>query len=422
MFPQKKNHINILIVFLMASIYFFSYFQRVSVPGTIFNELQSDFNATASQISMLGAIVFYVYASMHLVTGSMADRFGAGRSMLFGGTIMAVGSLLFPLSYSMSMLFFSRSLLALGASLVYVSLVKEIDELFDQKYFAFVLSLAAVWGYSGGLFGTFPLERLVNFVGWRKSFIAMGAVCCLIVAITGFVLYKFKKLVAGNSRFSLNSFKIVITNRMAFPAVFTGSVCLSLYFLLQAAIGKKLLEDCFSFSSARAADFTFAMMIMNMAGIAASGFLSQLLGNKRKPMLVFASLLSLFWTLFILLILKGMVSHQWLLLCYLLSALSSAFAPIFACAIKETNPQECAGTAIGLSNGISYLFVAIVINAAGIILDLFRNEAVMKNNAVIYPQKAYAFIFAAGSVLAAISLMTSFLIRESKGCCIYPNQ
>jgi MFS family permease len=86
----------------MISIYFFSYFQRISVPGSNFNEIQSDFAASASIIAMLGAIGFYLYASMQLFTGIMADRFGAGRILLIGGTIMALGSILFPLTHNRS--------------------------------------------------------------------------------------------------------------------------------------------------------------------------------------------------------------------------------------------------------------------------------------------------------------------------------
>jgi sugar phosphate permease len=114
----------IAVFFLMVSIYFFSYFHRVAVPGTIFNELQHDFSATASAIAMLGAIVFYIYASTQVFTGLMVDRWGAGRILVIGGTVMALGAILFPLSHSMTFLYFSRILVGLGASLVFISMVK----------------------------------------------------------------------------------------------------------------------------------------------------------------------------------------------------------------------------------------------------------------------------------------------------------
>ena len=37
-------------------IYFFVNFQRSAIPGTIFNELQSDFSATAAQVTLISAV------------------------------------------------------------------------------------------------------------------------------------------------------------------------------------------------------------------------------------------------------------------------------------------------------------------------------------------------------------------------------
>ena len=58
----------------MGSIYFFSYFQRVGVPGTIFNELQSSFAATAAAVTALSSIYLYIYAGAQLIVGMLADR------------------------------------------------------------------------------------------------------------------------------------------------------------------------------------------------------------------------------------------------------------------------------------------------------------------------------------------------------------
>ena len=40
----------------MALVYFFSYFQRTAVPGTIFNELQTDLGLSAASVALLGSM------------------------------------------------------------------------------------------------------------------------------------------------------------------------------------------------------------------------------------------------------------------------------------------------------------------------------------------------------------------------------
>ena len=86
----------VLAMLSMLSLYFFSFFLRTAVPGTIFNELQSDFRMSAAAVTGLGSGFLYIYAGMQLVVGLAADRFGGTRTLLVGGFIMAVGAAWFP--------------------------------------------------------------------------------------------------------------------------------------------------------------------------------------------------------------------------------------------------------------------------------------------------------------------------------------
>ena len=114
----------------MTAIYFFAYFQRVAVPGTIFDQLQHGFGISAAQVSMLAALYLYPYAFMQPFVGILVDKLGASRVLLTGGLLMCIGSILFPLSSSLAALYAGRVIVGLGSSLIYLSVVKEIDELF----------------------------------------------------------------------------------------------------------------------------------------------------------------------------------------------------------------------------------------------------------------------------------------------------
>lgn len=416
---RKSIYIKIIIVALIVQVYFFSYFQRVAVPGTVFNELQTDFSAPASVITMLGALVFYLYASLQIFNGYLADRLGAGRILLFGGAVMAAGSLLFPMAHSIGLLYTSRILVGLGASFIYVSMVKEIDELFAEHHFAMMLCLAMFFGYFGGLAGTYPVERAVAAFGWRKTFLVAGVFNTLVILGVGYALYKTHRLHTGNTVFSLGQVKAVLLNRHAIPLIVCGSLNFSLYFLIQAAIGKKLLQDCYTFSSASAATLTCAMMLVNMVSVGISGFISRLFQNRRKPIILFASVLPLVWTSMVLLSLKDMLSPAWLTIGFLLAAVSTGFGPIFNSVMKEMNATGSAGTAIGYSNGAAYLAMAIVTNVTGIVMDCYRSSATVMANATIYPRQAYIVIFVGAIVVAAITFLFSLFVAETHGKHIY---
>src|SRR3990172_9161149 len=170
---QNKFVIKIILFVFMLALYFVSFFHRVAVPGTIFNELQSDFNATATNISMLGAIFLYIYAVMQIFTGILVDKVGPARIMILAGITLSAGAILFSFATSLNMLYATRALLACGASVVYLCLVKEVAELFSNKNFAAFLGIVLVAGSLGGITGTYPFERAVNFIGWCRALLIM---------------------------------------------------------------------------------------------------------------------------------------------------------------------------------------------------------------------------------------------------------
>ncbi len=132
MLPQQfiskiyNERTNILILTSIILLYFFSFFQRIAVPGTIFNELKTDFAVSAAVVTSLGAIYLYMYAGTQIFTGILADRFGSARVVLAGGILMAIGSIFFPLCTSLTPLYLSRAIIGMGASLMFITMVKEM--------------------------------------------------------------------------------------------------------------------------------------------------------------------------------------------------------------------------------------------------------------------------------------------------------
>jgi uncharacterized membrane protein len=66
-------------------------------------------------------------------------------------------------------------------------------------------------------------------------------------------------------------------------------------------------------------------------------------------------------------------------------------------------------------NGLAYAGVALLVSFSGIVLDLFRNQAVVLDNAVRYPPTAYATLFASLAVLSVVSLVLACFVPETHG-------
>jgi len=404
----------------MIALYFLSYFQRVAVPGTVFNELQVDFNASAGSITTLGALFLYVYGFWQIFAGLLADRFGGWRMLLIGGVLMTAGALVFPLARSLTLLYTTRMLLAFGASFMYISMVKELDTLFDRRHFAMLLSALLFFGYAGGLFGTLPLERAVNWFGWRTSFLAIGVLTAGVLLGNFWLTKKIRRPPPPSRRAPRLFIKDIIRNRHSWIIIIPSAINFSIYFLLQASIGKKMLSDACGANSSKAATIMFCMLLTCMVFTSLSGFFSRLIGNRRKPLIIGGTSLTIGTLIFMRWILAYPANTAGLMAigCILLGV-GVSISPLLASTMKEVNPEEAAATSVGLGNCLSYLCVAVTTNMAGLVMDAFRTQAVATAQAIIYPVSAYRMILLGCIVAATVSWGSSFLISETRGLCTY---
>ena len=279
-----------MLLLLMSGLYFVSFFQRVAVPGTIFNDLQKDFATSASAITSLGAIYLLVYASLQLFIGMLADRHGGVKITLICGLFLCIGSVLFPLSNSLPILYLSRALVGIGASGMYLCIIKETDMLFNPKHFAPLLGLFCMIGYGGGLFGTRPFRGVVDMMGWRWALLLVAGVSVVFLVMTYFAgrAYMGKSAVISEKPV-LERTKQVIMNTKAYPLFIAGMINFSIYFSIQATIGPKFIGDFLKVDPGQSTKYTFIMMLFTMATMFTSGHLSRMMGDKRKPFLVFGS-------------------------------------------------------------------------------------------------------------------------------------
>ena len=97
MFELIKKYRVWLLFICGTMLYFAANLQRVAIPGAVFNELQTKWNLSASQVTGFGASFMYVYAFAQLFVGLLCDRYGGARVMFSGGILFSLGGFLFAL-------------------------------------------------------------------------------------------------------------------------------------------------------------------------------------------------------------------------------------------------------------------------------------------------------------------------------------
>ncbi len=400
----------------MVVIYGLAYFQRTGVPGTIFDELQHDFDLTASAVTALGAVFVYVYAGMQLVAGFAADGYGGRRTLLFGGAIMCAGAVLFPCAHSTVMLFTSRILIGLGSSFVYLSIVKEVDTLFAPRHFAGLLGLAMLVSYAGNIAATLPFERAVHAFGWRHTLLTVAAASLVAVVAAGVVLRRLPHLPIRREGIPLKLAWNVLRNRRSRALLVCGMINFPIAFVIQGVLGKKFLEDTAGLNSANAASFVLVMASVSGLAAVCGGPVLRLTGQRRKPVILVATGMILLST-GLLLVAVLTAAPSWVYLAsYVLLAMSILGLPANSATMKEVNRPDAVAVTISVLNTAVYAGVGILGNVAGLILDAFAGRALVTDARIAYPAAAYATLFACLTALALIStLITIFQVPETHG-------
>jgi MFS family permease len=401
-----------LILFLFLNgFYFFSYFHRVGIPGTIFNQLQLDFNLTANQVAGLGTIVFGIYGILQFFIGPFMDFFGTNRIFVAGGFLLCIGSLLFSVSHSIFLLYFSRVLVAFGGSVAYLGIVKKTDDLFGPDFFPVMLGIALFLGYSGGLFATLPFERLVAAFGWRQAIFWLTVILLVIMIIILFIFIRYRQLKHNRGSISLKDITATLLNKKSYPVIIVASINFTIYLLFQGIIGKKLLQDTCGISSKIAASFTFVMMAGTMFFVLFWGTLAHII-KRRKGLVIFLCFISMISCILMFVNLILWKEPMVFLFSLFLFAAVGGSGPITTTLVKEINPSVV-GTSVGFINGICYISVAISGSITGFIMDKFSSRAIITPEAVIYPVVSYATVAGLCLFLSFIALIASLKISET---------
>jgi len=82
-----------------------------------------DFNVTASTIGLLTSIQFFVYTSLQIPMGILADRFGPNFFLIIGATLTGLGTIIYSLGTHEFVLFFARILTGVGDAAIWVNMV-----------------------------------------------------------------------------------------------------------------------------------------------------------------------------------------------------------------------------------------------------------------------------------------------------------
>jgi EmrB/QacA subfamily drug resistance transporter len=161
----------------------------VSMDATIVNvaipNIRADLHASASQLQWVIDIYTLVLASLLLLSGATADRFGRRRTFQIGLTVFALGSLLCSLAPNIETLILARMLQAIGGSMLNPVAMSIITQVFTGRVER--ARAIGVWGGVVGIsmaLGPIVGGALIQVVDWRAVFWINLPICALAIVLT----------------------------------------------------------------------------------------------------------------------------------------------------------------------------------------------------------------------------------------------
>lgn len=389
---KKSGWVKFTLILLGALFYFIANFQRIAIPGAVFDVLQQELSVTAPYITAFGAIFMYIYAFNQLVIGVLVDRFGGLRVMFAGGAILGLGALLFPISSNLPLMYFSRVLVGLGGSTFYLSLIRELREFFSDKNFGIAISVMLCIGYCGGIAANAPFVFMMQYINWREILLVIGGIVAAGVILFALLSTKVKfPEINENVKLRTLPFRLVLHKKHN-RNLFSFACCnFGISYAIQAIIGKKFLEDfCMMAPSKASVVLSIMAVIAAIFNIINASF-CKMCHNRRVMFLKNASVITFVSLLIICLCLIFNIRTGYIALIFFVLAGNASLTSLLVPVLHLTNRKMVSGTAVSIMNFCFFMMVGFLGTAMGFLLNLFTPEKV--GNVIVYSNKSYLAVF-----------------------------
>ena len=358
---------------------------------------------------------------MQLPSGLLSDSWGPRKTITVFFALAGVASIFLGMSGSLGLAILARILVGLGVAMLFVPTMKVMTNWFKPEEFARMTGILMAVGGLGAYTASRPLAWLSDIMGWRGSFVAIGAVTLVVAVAVWFLVHNTpqdKGLPAVNQpakdepgqteTIGLSQGMKMVLSSGAFwilASWFFFSFCI--FFSFGGLWGGPYLMHVYGLSKAEAGNILGMLALAMIVGSPFLSWLSDKVFRSRKKVIVLASIITLGLTVPLAFFTDEMNRSALYLLCFLLGMFNSAVVVVAFASAKELFPVEIAGTSVGLANLSPFLGGAVAPPILGAILEA------QGKTATGYPAQAYSKAFLLYFLFALIALGLACFITET---------
>ena len=407
------------VIFIVLAVqYLFGYFHRVC-PAVVAPELMKSFNISGMALGVLASAYFYPYAAMQIPAGILSDAWGAKKTAIMCALIAGIGSVLFGLSHTLGFAIFSRVLVGLGVSAMFVTSLKIFGNWFKPTEFARVSALYIAAGGVGWLTAATPLAIFSQYFDWRWAFIGLGIITLLLTSLMRFTVSDRPDeidpgtvvdtgKVQGNSMVKIGrDLKMVMKEKYFWPlAAWMFFVGAGSFGFVSLWAGPYLM-DVYRFSKPAVGNILSMFPLAMVFAGPFLGYVSDKVLVSRKKVIVATSIVYVACWLMMLFCHNSLPLCLLYLFFFFLGAMGTGVLPIGYAATKELFTGEVAGISIGAVNLFPFLGGVVAQPLIGFILD---KGGKIGNH---YPSSAYYSVILMYVFISILNLIAVFLTKET---------
>ena len=364
MHQAEQNKISILglsIWLLVALFFLYEFFLRTFV-GTVAHQVIPDLHLNAETFALLGTAYYIAYGAMQMPVGILTDMFGVKKILIFALLVCSAATFYFAHSTGFASAFISRILMGFGSSFAFICLLVICVMWFPRKNFAFFAGASQFIGTMGPLLAAGPLVAILahSHLSWR-SLLSYVAGFGILLAILIFIVmrpkprsYESEVIQLSHKQPLRKNLKQLMCNKQAWAiAVYSATNYVPI--AMVGAVWGTIYLQSRGLPQGYAADMISLSWLGYAVGCPLAGLFSDFT-KKRKPTLIFCSILGVAVTIFI-----TYVPHisllSYALLFFGLGIAASGQNVGFATISEQVAPAIRA-SALGMNNGAMVLFDA----------------------------------------------------------------